>query len=79
MGLATPRFLLRLPYGANTRSIDAFEYEECDGRHDWNDYVWGNPGYACAVMLAQGFDKDGWAFQPSPVVDLQGHATPCDR
>ena len=78
LGLATPRFLLRLPYGANTRSIDAFEYEECDGRHDWNHYLWGNPAYACAVMLAQGFDKDGWAFQPSPVVDLQGmplHAT----
>ncbi len=78
VGLATPRFLLRLPYGANTRSIDAFEYEECDGRHDWNGYLWGNPAYACAVMLAQGFDKDGWAFQPAPVVDLQGmplHAT----
>ena len=78
LGLATPRFLLRLPYGANTRSIDAFEYEECDGRHDWNHYLWGNPAYACAVMLAQGFDKDGWAFQPSPVVDLHGmplHAT----
>ena len=78
LGLATPRFLLRLPYGSNTRSIDSFEYEECDGSHDWNHYVWGNPAYACAVMLAQGFDKDGWAFQPSPVVDLQGmplHAT----
>ena len=57
LGLATPRFLLRLPYGANTQSIDAFEYEECDGRHDWKEYLWANTAYACAVMLARGLTR----------------------
>src|SRR5207248_5990108 len=28
LGLAVPRFLLRLPYGENTQSIDKFSYEE---------------------------------------------------
>jgi pilus assembly protein FimV len=78
LGLSIPRFLLRLPYGTNTRSIDSFEYEECDGRHDWNEYLWGNTSYACAVMLVRGFDKEGWAFKPGPVSDLDDiplHAT----
>jgi type VI secretion system protein ImpC len=78
LGLTIPRFLLRPPYGANTRSIDSFEYEECDGRHDWNHYLWGNTAHACAVMLIRGFDKQGWAFKPGPVGDLDEmplHAT----
>jgi type VI secretion system protein ImpC len=74
LGLATPRFLLRPPYGSNTRSIDSFDYEEYDGRHDWDHYLWGHTALACAVMLAQGFDKDGWSFKPSAVIDL--HSMP---
>ena len=57
VGLAVPRFLLRLPYGENTTSIDKFSYEEMSPPPNPSHYLWGNPALACATLLAQGFHK----------------------
>ena len=43
LGLAVPRFLLRLPYGENTTSIDKFSYEEMPGTPDKSGYTLLNP------------------------------------
>jgi type VI secretion system protein ImpC len=60
VGLLMPRFLLRLPYGANTVPIKGFNYEEeVVGNHD--RYLWGNATYAFATRLADSFAKYRWA------------------
>jgi hypothetical protein len=71
LGLSVPRFLLRLPYGDNTQTIDKFSFEEMPGTPDRRHYLWGNPALACATLLAQTFQKDGWAGNPGTVLALE--------
>jgi type VI secretion system protein ImpC len=70
LGLAMPRFLLRLPYGENTQSIDKFSYEEISVPPDRSHYLWGNPAVACGVLLAQAFHKQGWGCKPGQMLEL---------
>lgn len=59
VGLTLPRFLLRLPFGANTVPVKAFNYEEnVIGAHD--TYCWGNAAYALASRIADSFAKYRW-------------------
>jgi type VI secretion system protein ImpC len=59
VGLLMPRFLLRLPYGANIVSVKEFNYEEnVIGQHE--AYCWGNAVYAMATRLADSFAKYRW-------------------
>jgi type VI secretion system protein ImpC len=59
VGLLLPRFLLRLPYGAATVPVRAFNYEEdVVGRHE--SYLWGVPTFALATRLADSFAKFRW-------------------
>jgi type VI secretion system protein ImpC len=59
VGLTLPRFLLRLPFGANTVPVKAFNYEEdVIGKHD--AYCWGNATFALATRLADSFAKYRW-------------------
>jgi hypothetical protein len=71
LGVAVPRFLLRLPYGENTQQIDKFSYEEISLPPDRSHYLWGNPALACAALLAQTFHKQGWSSQPGTILDLE--------
>ena len=71
-GLALPRFLLRLPYGKNTDAIEAFDFEEMPGTPAHEDYLWGNPATACAVLLAQSFSEDGWQMHPGTHHQIDG-------
>lgn len=64
IGLALPRFLLRLPYGKDTDPIESFDFEEMPGPPEHEDYLWGNPAFACALLLAQSFSEDGWQMRP---------------
>lgn len=69
LGLAMPRVLLRLPYGENGEGIDAFRFEEMSG-HSHEDYLWGNPAYHCARLLAEQFTREHWAMSPGSHLDL---------
>lgn len=64
IGLALPRFLLRLPFGQQTAPIESFAFEEMPGAPDHQAYLWGNPGFACAHLLGQEFSRDGWSMRP---------------
>ncbi len=56
VGLCVPRFLMRLPYGADTVPVKAFGYEEgVKGNHD--AYLWGQSSLAFATKLADSFAK----------------------
>jgi type VI secretion system protein ImpC len=55
VGLCMPHMLLRLPYGRNTRRVDAFNYEEAVDGSTHNKYLWGNAAYAMGARLTEAF------------------------
>lgn len=69
IGLALPRVLLRLPYGEDSEAIDSFDFEEMPERNH-EHYLWANPAWACARLLAQSFTQDGWRMRAGDHVDL---------
>ena len=60
IGLAMPRFLARLPYGAKTNPVEGFNYEEEVEGTDHNRYVWANSAYAMATNITRAFKLYGW-------------------
>jgi type VI secretion system protein ImpC len=60
IGLAMPRFLARLPYGAKTDPVEEFDFEEeADGK-DASKYGWANSAYAMAANINRAFKHYGW-------------------
>jgi type VI secretion system protein ImpC len=65
--LTMPRVLARLPYGANTKPVEEFDFEEValgSGKkaiqvpHD--QYCWMNAAYVMGTRLTDAFAKHGW-------------------
>jgi type VI secretion system protein ImpC len=71
LGLALPRFLLRLPYGKATDPVDYFDFEEMSDNPVHSEYLWGNPAFICALLLAQAFSHDGWDLRPGSIQNIQ--------
>jgi type VI secretion system protein ImpC len=72
VGLALPRFLLRLPYGEKTASVESFEFEEMPNTPAHEDYLWGNAAFACGLLLAESFKYQGRAMRPGAISDIDG-------
>ena len=72
LGLALPGFLLRLPYGRDTVPLESFPFQEMPGQPVHEQYLWGNPSFACTYLLAQSFSREGWSFQQGQVMDIEG-------
>lgn len=72
IGLAMPRFLLRLPYGEATDSTETFHFEEMPDTPKHQSYLWGNPSIACAYLLGEAFSRNGWRMRPGMVQDIDG-------
>ena len=60
LGLAMPRFLSRLPYGAKTNPVEEFDFEEDTGAADHSSYTWSNAAYAMATNINRSFKMYGW-------------------
>ena len=60
VGLAMPRFLGRLPYGAKTDPVEAFAFEEDTEGADSSKYGWVNAAYGMAVNINRSFKNYGW-------------------
>jgi type VI secretion system protein ImpC len=60
LGLAMPRYLARIPYGAKTSPVAEFDFEEDTGAADHNRYAWANAAYAMAVNINRSFKLYGW-------------------
>lgn len=66
VSLVMPRVISRLPYGAATKPIDEFDYEEAPAengaakpmRH--NEYCWMNAAYVMGVRMTEAFAKYGF-------------------
>jgi type VI secretion system protein ImpC len=72
IGLALPRFLLRLPYGKKTSRIESFEFEELAEAPVHDDYLWGNPAFAVALLLGRSFSEEGWEMQGALAAEIDG-------
>jgi type VI secretion system protein ImpC len=60
IGLAMPRFLARLPYGAKSNPVEEFDFEEDTAAADHRKYTWANSAYAMAVNINRSFKLYGW-------------------
>src|SRR6187455_864532 len=60
IGLAMPRFLSRLPYGAKTDPVSDFDFEEDVEGADHKKYTWSNAAYAMATNINRSFKLYGW-------------------
>lgn len=65
--LVMPRVLARLPYGANTRPVEKFHYEEAqfsaDGKPmamEHETYCWMNAAYVMGAIFTAAFAEYGW-------------------
>ena len=74
VGLALPRFLLRLPYGENTETTERFDFEETsEGEEPQHEhYLWGNPAFVCAYLLASAFSQNEWEMSLGDVLNVEG-------
>lgn len=72
VGLAMPRFLLRLPYGEKTDATERFGFEEMPDPPEHERYLWGNPAVACAYLLGDAFTRYGWGMRPGQVNQIDG-------
>lgn len=53
--LATPRFVLRHPYGARSEPLASFPFEELAKPPEHESFLWASPAFACAsVAVADG-------------------------
>jgi type VI secretion system protein ImpC len=72
LGLSLPRFLLRLPYGAQTEPTEQFDFEELPRNPPHENYLWGNTAFACALLLGQAFTEHGLGMRPGSLQDIAG-------
>ncbi len=70
LGLAMPRVLLRLPYGLKTDPVEQIAFEEMPGGRNPDAYLWGNPAFVCARLIAAAFVENGWDGSPGDVLEL---------
>ena len=65
--LTMPRVLSRLPYGENTKPVEAFNYEEFPTESsgmsvavDHDQYCWMNAAYVMGTTLTKAFSENSW-------------------
>lgn len=84
IGLAMPRVLARLPYGARTNPVETFAFEEATDGSDHHKYTWMNAAYAMAVNINRSFKMYGWCSRirgvesGGAVTGLPVHTFPTD-
>jgi type VI secretion system protein ImpC len=70
LGLAAPRFLLRMPYGKKSDPIDAFAFEEFTRQGGLSGMLWGHPALIPAFLLAESFARQGAKMQLGSVMNV---------
>jgi type VI secretion system protein ImpC len=70
LGLALPRFLLRLPYGKDTDTVEAFPFEELPEGAGHEAYLWGNSAFAWAYLMGETFNRQGWQVRPGTLTEV---------
>jgi type VI secretion system ImpC/EvpB family protein len=63
IGLAAPRVLLRLPYGARGDVVETFAFEEFSDEPEHEHFLWGSGSLALAVLIGRAFTARGWDME----------------
>ena len=72
LGLAMPCILARLPYGDKTEPTEAFSFEEFKEHIKHEKYLWFNPCFFTALLLANTFREYGWNISQNLFQDIEG-------
>lgn len=59
LGIVSPRFLLRRPYGVKSEPIYEFAFEEFTMAEGLGGMLWANPVVLVAILLAKSFRENG--------------------
>jgi type VI secretion system protein ImpC len=70
IGLVAPGLMLRLPYGADTDPIDAFDFDEVAGADPAQALLRGPAAVACALLAGEAFQQDGWQLDLDAFLDI---------
>ncbi|MGZ8952658.1 MAG: type VI secretion system contractile sheath domain-containing protein [Methylobacter sp.] len=70
LGLALPRLLMRLPYGSDTEAVKEFKFEEMTAAQEHEDFLWDNPAFYCALLIARSFSEQGWSMQLGDYLEI---------
>jgi predicted component of type VI protein secretion system len=65
IGLATPKVLLRQPYGRKSDPIVSFGFEELGpGEPAHEELLWGHASLAASLLIGRAFTSRGWEMEP---------------
>ncbi|HIP24684.1 MAG TPA: type VI secretion system contractile sheath small subunit, partial [Rhodobacteraceae bacterium] len=70
LGLASPRFMLRMPYGKKTEPLDRFDYEEFNVKEGMRSMLMANPALLVAVLLAETKARQGGDMSLGSIMSL---------
>jgi type VI secretion system protein ImpC len=70
VGLVTPRFMLRNPYGEGTDPIDSFDFEEFTPQIGLGGMLWGNSAAVAGLLLGATWSQQGSSMKPGSVLTL---------
>lgn len=72
IGLVLPRFLLRLPYGKDGDDCETLRFEELGHPAQHEAFLWGNPAFAVALVVARAFAEAGWRLREAINPEIGG-------
>ncbi|MVO18688.1 type VI secretion system contractile sheath domain-containing protein, partial [Parasedimentitalea huanghaiensis] len=70
LGLVSPRFMLRRPYGTKSEPIYEFEFEEFTEAEGLRGMLWANPVVLVAILLARSFKQNGASMGLGKIMSL---------
>ena len=71
LGMTIPRFLVRLPYGAETEPLENFNFEEFADAPIHDQYCWANTAFIATQLLAESYSSYGWEMGRALRQDVQ--------
>lgn len=71
LGLSPMKLLARLPFGEATDSIEVFSFEEFTDTIKHENYLWINPCFAAAFLLAKSYRQFGWEMGQALQTDIE--------
>ncbi|PMS18580.1 type VI secretion system contractile sheath large subunit [Trinickia dabaoshanensis] len=61
VSLVLPNYAARLPYGAKTKPVETFSFEEDVDGSDHSKYLWANSAYQMGLRITDAFAKYSWS------------------
>ncbi len=72
LGMTIPRFITRLPYGADTDPLETFSFEEFPDGPQHDLYNWANGCFVVTMLYAQSYAAYGWKMGQRLIQDADG-------